>query len=190
MKSEAEISAEIHTKVLRVSPLLFIVTSTDLPWDFYFFKLTQPLTVSTVHLLYILKEKWGKPDRKIIPPYIWFKKSIQEHHVWGLSRLCPETSMKKNCTFMNTASVLYSTVPQEADSTQPVAKLLKERYDNVPSDVIGSSLPSAGWARISTYLTSLRLFLPPVRQAYVCPMPILADGGGWFGANTRNGAST
>jgi hypothetical protein len=35
-----------------------------------FFKLTQPLSVSTVHLLYTLKEKGGKPDRKPFPlPY-------------------------------------------------------------------------------------------------------------------------
>ncbi len=34
---------EIQTKVLRVSSLLFTVTSTALPWDFYFFKLKQPL---------------------------------------------------------------------------------------------------------------------------------------------------
>jgi hypothetical protein len=29
--------------------------------DFYFFKLTQPLTVFTVQLLYTVKEKEGKP---------------------------------------------------------------------------------------------------------------------------------
>ncbi len=41
-----------------------------MPWDFYFFKLTQPLTVSTVQLLYTVKEKGGKPDRKLYPlPY-------------------------------------------------------------------------------------------------------------------------
>jgi hypothetical protein len=38
------------------SSLLFTVTSTTLPRDFYFFKLTQPLT----------REK-GKPDRKSYP---------------------------------------------------------------------------------------------------------------------------
>ncbi len=37
--------------------LLFTVTSTALPWDFYFFKLTEPLTAS-------VKEKGGKPDQK------------------------------------------------------------------------------------------------------------------------------
>ncbi len=36
------------------------------PWDLYFFKLTQPLTVSTVQLLYTEKDKGGKPDRNHI----------------------------------------------------------------------------------------------------------------------------
>ncbi len=54
-------------KSWEFSFLLFTITSTDLPWYFYFFKLTQPLTVSTVQLqlLYIVKEKGGKPDRKL-----------------------------------------------------------------------------------------------------------------------------
>jgi len=39
-------------------------------WDFDFFKLTQPLTVSPAQLLYTVKEKGGKPDRKPYPlPY-------------------------------------------------------------------------------------------------------------------------
>ncbi len=43
-------------------------TSTALPWDFYFFKLTQLLTVSIVHCCTL--EKGGKPDRKPHPlPY-------------------------------------------------------------------------------------------------------------------------
>ncbi len=44
--------------------LLFTFSSTALPWYFYFFKLTQPLTVSSVQLLHTVKEKRGKPDRK------------------------------------------------------------------------------------------------------------------------------
>jgi hypothetical protein len=50
------------------SSLLFKVTSTALPWDSYFFKLTQPLTVFTVQLLFTVKEKGGKPNRKPYPP--------------------------------------------------------------------------------------------------------------------------
>ncbi len=66
--------------------LFFTVTSTALPWNFYFFKLTQPHTVS-------VKEKGGKPDRKP-HPFPMFKKSIRKPQVWELSRLCPVTSMK------------------------------------------------------------------------------------------------
>ncbi len=54
-------------KPLEFSSLLFTVPSTAFPWDLYFFKLMQPLIVSTVHLLYTIKEKGGKPDRK---PYL------------------------------------------------------------------------------------------------------------------------
>ncbi len=50
--------------------MLFTVTSSVLPWDFYFVKFTQPLTVSAVQLLYTVKEKGGKPDGKPYPlPY-------------------------------------------------------------------------------------------------------------------------
>ncbi len=46
------------------------VTSKDLPRDFYFFKLTQPLPISGFQLLCTVKEKKGKPDRKTYPlPY-------------------------------------------------------------------------------------------------------------------------
>ncbi len=41
------------TKSIR--GLLFTVTSTALPWDFYFFKLTEPLTVSAIQLLYTIR---------------------------------------------------------------------------------------------------------------------------------------
>ncbi len=45
--------------------LLITVTSTALPWDFYFFKLTQPLIVYTVQLLFTVKEKGGKTDKNL-----------------------------------------------------------------------------------------------------------------------------
>jgi hypothetical protein len=51
--------------------LLFTVTyksiRISLPLDFYFFKLKQPLTVSTVQLLYNVKEKGGKPKPYPLP---------------------------------------------------------------------------------------------------------------------------
>jgi hypothetical protein len=41
---EAEFLDKIQTKVFRVFSLLFTVISTALPSDFFFFKLTQPLS--------------------------------------------------------------------------------------------------------------------------------------------------
>ncbi len=63
---------ETQTKVLRVFILAIHSHLYSLPWDCYFFKLTQPRTVSTVQLLNTVK----KPQ------------------VWELSRFCPETSTK------------------------------------------------------------------------------------------------
>jgi hypothetical protein len=50
--TEAEFLDEIQTKVLRVFLLVITVNSTALPWNFYFIKLTQPLPVSRVQLVY------------------------------------------------------------------------------------------------------------------------------------------
>jgi hypothetical protein len=50
---------EIHTKVLRV-----FLLAIHRHHYFYFFKLRKPLKVSTVQLLYTVKEKEGKSDRK------------------------------------------------------------------------------------------------------------------------------
>jgi hypothetical protein len=83
-------------------PFLFIVTSTALPWDFSFFKLTQPLPVSTVQLLYTVKEKGGKTDRKPYPLPLGLRNPYRN--------LTSENSQdyaqkpQRNCTFMNSAS--------------------------------------------------------------------------------------
>ncbi len=56
-----------------VPSLLFTVTSTALPWDFYFFKLSQPLTYffKLMQPLTISKEKRGKHDRNpYLLPYV------------------------------------------------------------------------------------------------------------------------
>jgi hypothetical protein len=58
--TEAEFLNEIQTKSLEFSSLLFTVPSTALPWDFYFFKLMQPITVSAVQLLCIVRERGGE----------------------------------------------------------------------------------------------------------------------------------
>ncbi len=61
----AEFLDETQTKVLRVSFILFTVTSAALLRDFYFFKLTQPLTV----LKYSVHCKGERREmEKIIPP--------------------------------------------------------------------------------------------------------------------------
>jgi hypothetical protein len=66
---EAEFYDEIQTKVLRVFFLAIHshLYSFNFRSDLHFFKLTQPLTVSIVQLLYTVKEKGGKPDRKPYP---------------------------------------------------------------------------------------------------------------------------
>ncbi len=71
----------------KFSSLLFTVTSTALPWEFYFFKLTQHLTV-TVQLLYALKRK----EENLIEnhtPSLCFKQSVQKPQ---LSRSFQKTS--------------------------------------------------------------------------------------------------
>jgi hypothetical protein len=98
---EALFLDEIPTKVLRVFLLVFSVTSTALSFDFYFFKLTQPLTVSTIQLLHTRKEKGGKPNWK---PYLL---------PYGLRNPCRNLKSEnpqdyalkpqQNCTFMNSA---------------------------------------------------------------------------------------
>ncbi len=65
-QTETEFLDEIQTKVLRVF-LHAVHSRHSFALRLYFFKLTQPLPISTVHLLYTVKEKGGKPDRKPYP---------------------------------------------------------------------------------------------------------------------------
>ncbi len=55
---------EIQTNVLIIFLLAIHTHLYIFALRFLFFKLTQPLTISTVQLLYTVKEKGGKPDRK------------------------------------------------------------------------------------------------------------------------------
>ncbi len=68
-RPEVEFLDEIQTKVLRV--FLLDIHSHLYRFAICFFKLTQPLTVSTVQLLFTVKEKGEN-----IPPYLWIKKSM------------------------------------------------------------------------------------------------------------------
>jgi hypothetical protein len=93
--TEAEFLDEIQTKVLKVLLLAIHCHFYSFALRFIFFKLTQPLTVSTIHLLYTLKKKGGKTDENHTPlpyglrnPYRNLKSELE------LSRLCPETSKK------------------------------------------------------------------------------------------------
>ncbi len=72
-------------KSYAFSSLLLTVTATASPWDFYFFKLTQPFTVS-------VKETGGKPDRRPYPLRYGLR-NLQKSQVW-----------EWNCTFTNSAS--------------------------------------------------------------------------------------
>ncbi len=79
-RTEDKFVDEIQTKVLRVFLLVIYSHLYSFVWDLYFFKLTQPLTVS-------VKKKGGKPYRKPSPlPYGLKNPRLK------LSRLCPETS--------------------------------------------------------------------------------------------------
>jgi hypothetical protein len=92
------------------SSLLFIVTSSALPWDLYFFKFMQPFKVSRVQLLYTVKEKGGKTYWKLYPlpygirnPYRNLKSQNYQNYA---------QKPQRNCTFMNSASGVYlSTYP-------------------------------------------------------------------------------
>ncbi len=94
--------AEFQTKFLRV--LLLLLTPLQ-----FFLKISissnsrnllgisshshNLLHISTVKLLYTVKEKGGKSDRKLyLLPYSLRKPDKDQ--VWELSKLCPETSMK------------------------------------------------------------------------------------------------
>ncbi len=96
-------------KSVEFSFLLFTVTSTALPCDFCFFKLTQPLMyffnlfhmfskscnllhISTIKLLYTEQEKGGKPDRKPYPLLNGLRNPYR--NLKSENPQCPETSTK------------------------------------------------------------------------------------------------
>jgi hypothetical protein len=75
--------------------------STALPWDLYFFKLTQPIAYFfklkqplrvSVKFLYTVKERWENVVENLS---IWFKTSIHKSQIWELSRIWPEKTSTK-----------------------------------------------------------------------------------------------
>ncbi len=102
---EAEFLDKIETNAQEFPPC-YSQSPLQLCLDFYFFKLMQPLAVSSVRLLYTVKEKRGKPDRKSHPlPY-----GLRNPHI-NLKSENSQYSQKpqRNCTFMNSAFGLIST---------------------------------------------------------------------------------
>ncbi len=89
--TEAEFLDEIQKKVFRVFLLLFIATSTALPWHLISSNSHNLFNSFYSSLLFTVKEKGAKPDGK---PCLLLYGSIQKPQVWQLSRLYPETSTK------------------------------------------------------------------------------------------------
>ncbi len=121
---KAEFLDEIQTEGWAFSSLLFTVTSTTLPWDICFFKLTQPLAVSRVLLLYNVKEKGGKPDRKPYPLRYDFKKSIQKPQVWEL-KIMPSNLSKIVRSWIRLLETAYACIK--------LLILLKKRQGSSPN---------------------------------------------------------
>jgi hypothetical protein len=97
---EAEFLDKIPTKVFRV--FLLAIHShlyVQLSLEISIFKLSQPLTVSSVQLLYNVKEKGGKPDRKPYPLPYGLRNLYQRTR-----KIMPRNLNEINCTFMNSAS--------------------------------------------------------------------------------------
>ncbi len=102
--TEAEFSDEIQTKVLRVFLLAIHQSPLQLCLEISITSNSRNLLQFLVQLLYTVKEKGGKPDRK--PPSLWFKKSKKKQNSQDYAQ-----KPQQNCTFMISAYGvrLYST---------------------------------------------------------------------------------
>jgi hypothetical protein len=130
--SESEFFDEIQTTGLKVFLLALYNPFAALPWNLYFFKLTQPCTVSPVQVLCTEKEKGGKPDRKpyphtfcLINPYRNFKSENSQDYV---------QIAQWNCTFMN------------SDSGQNLQNSVKRLTTELDPDFQGRTYSKLGWA--------------------------------------------
>jgi hypothetical protein len=86
-------------KSLSSFPPCYSQSLIALPWYFYFYKFTQPVTVSSsiVHLLYTVKEKGGKP---YLPPYGLWKpyRNLKSENSQDYAQ-----ELQQNFMFMNSA---------------------------------------------------------------------------------------
>jgi hypothetical protein len=160
--TEAEFYDEIQTKVLRVF-LLAIHSHPSIawPWDSNFFKLTQPLTVSTIQLLYTVKEKGGKPDRKPYPlpfglrnPYRNLKFENSQDNA---------RKPQRNCNFMNSASVYHAKC-----ITFSLMKVTRKRVI-----IFSQGILEVTWRHCITSEYCGHRGLP--NKCYIFPMPRLID---------------
>ncbi len=111
-----EVLDKIQTKVFRVFLLVNHCRLYGCAWDFYFFKITQPLRVS-------VKEKAGKPDRKPYPlPY-----GLRNTYKNLKSENSQDYAQKpqRDCTFMNSASVFSLAASKESKGSLLIT--IKER---------------------------------------------------------------
>ncbi len=96
-RTVAEFLDEIQTKVIRVFLLAIHSHLYSLALRFIFLQThaTSYVFLQFSYLLYTVKEKGGKPDRKPCPLPYCLRKSVQKPQVWEPSGgLCPDTSTK------------------------------------------------------------------------------------------------
>jgi hypothetical protein len=109
---EAKFLDEIQTKVLRV---ILLAIHSHLYNSALRFLILQSHATSYLFLQWVMVHCKGERRKYIKPnPRPWFKKSIQKSQVWELSRLCPATWEKLNCTFMNSASGMINRMSNRA----------------------------------------------------------------------------
>jgi hypothetical protein len=104
---EAEFLDEIQTKLLRVFLHAIHSHLYGFAFRFYFFKLTQPLTVSRVQLLYTAKEKGRKPYRKPYPLPYGLRNPYRNLKPENFQDNAQKQKPQRHCTFMNPASGLF-----------------------------------------------------------------------------------
>ncbi len=100
---EAEFLDKIQTKVLRVFLLAVHSHLYSFAKSFLFFQTHATSYSFFSMLLYTVKKKGRRPERKSHPLPYGFKKSIQKLLVWRTPKIMFR-NLKRNCTFMSSAS--------------------------------------------------------------------------------------
>ncbi len=162
--------AKSRQKSEEFSSLLFANTYTALHWDFYFFKLSQHLTVSTVHTTVHCKGERRKPGRKPHPLLYGLRnlyKSLKsENYQYYDQKHVHEFSFTvhlENSTYVIDALVILPRRPSASGDRYSIVECRMENWKK--TTVLGSNpLPIANTVRMSYHL-SLYLALPSCRVA-------------------------